>query len=97
MWASQNGHLAIVEYLVTQGAQVGQATQRGGTASMLAWRNGHLACVEHLLLQGAPVQQADGDGLTALIQASCSGHLWPLWSTWPRPGPTAHDFCRARR
>ena len=57
MVASAKGQLSCIGYLVTHGAEVGQATHDGATALMSASKNGHLACVEYLT-HSANVEQA---------------------------------------
>ena len=52
IYASFNGHAAVVDYLLKKGAEVNARTANGSTALLFAARFGHLEVVE-LLLQGA--------------------------------------------
>jgi len=67
--ASSNGHLEVVMYLVSQGADVS-----GNDTYALQWasENGHLEIVKYLVSQGANVR-FNSDG--ALRYASFNGHL----------------------
>ena len=64
--ASRKGHLAVVRYLVEQGADMEKANNRG-------W--GHLEVVRYLLEQGANRDKADITGWTSLHWAAHQGHL----------------------
>jgi ankyrin repeat protein len=50
--AALEGHLAIVQYLVQQGADINQGL-RGFTALAIATRAGHIAVARYLREQGA--------------------------------------------
>jgi len=68
-WASQNGHLEVVKYLVKKGADI--------TANInypLRWasKNGHLKVVKYLVKKGADIT---ADNNYALIWVSENGHL----------------------
>ena len=64
--ASENGHLAIVQYLVEQGANKDKADKHNQTPLFAAAEMGHLAVVQYLVEQGADKQKADCDGVTPL-------------------------------
>ena len=68
-YASQDGHLPVVEVLVTAGANVHAVDDQ---ALRFASERGHLPVVEFLVKAGANVH-ADND--SALRWASASGHL----------------------
>lgn len=72
--AAQNGHLAVVRWLVEQAkANVGGKNQEGKTALLLAAQNGHLAVVKWLLDQTkAKITEKDREGRTALLLAANS-------------------------
>lgn len=48
-WAACEGHLAILEYLVSKGAGVNTATNRGATPLSMSAENGHASVVAYLL------------------------------------------------
>ena len=75
--AAQNGHLAVVEWLVKHGgADVAAVSKTGGTALHTAARMGRLAVVEWLVKHGgADVAVAAGNGSTALHIVALQGHL----------------------
>jgi len=51
-WASQNGHIEIVKYLLANGANVNEKDEYGETALILASSNGHIEIVKSLLANG---------------------------------------------
>ncbi len=55
--ACQNGHVAIVDALLVNGADVNQASHDGTTPLYIACQNGHVAIVDALLVKGADVNQ----------------------------------------
>lgn len=75
MWASWKGHLKIVEYLVSSGAEVDAVDYFGYTALMRASRNGHTSTVEYLIKQGAKVNQKHIRNDTSLHEAVFGNHL----------------------
>lgn len=68
-WASENGHLAVVELLLKHGAD---CTASDNYAIRWASYNGHLAVVELLLKHGA---DCTADNNYAIFRASANGHL----------------------
>ena len=68
-WASNNGYLNIVKYLVSQGADV---TANNNFAIQWASISGHLKIVKYLVSQGADITANDND---AVQWASKNGHL----------------------
>jgi ABC-type phosphate/phosphonate transport system substrate-binding protein len=69
VWASGGGHLATVQYLVNQGADV---TAEDNRVVRWASMDGHLATVQYLVNQGADVTAQDNQ---AVAWASEDGHL----------------------
>ena len=73
--ASFNGHLTIVKYLITKGANI-ETFSESGTPLLLASDNGHLDIVKYLVEKGADKSvRNDYSGDTALDSAAGSGHL----------------------
>lgn len=72
--ASYIGDKAIVELLLTNGANVNQPTGDGSTPLMSACQQGHLAIVDLLLKHGTETNLSDNDGETPLFVAAGSGH-----------------------
>jgi len=87
--AATNGHLHVVGYLLSKGANLIAANNAGQTALHLAAERGHDAVVEHILNEdmnqyasddqlggGARVfiDKVDDQGFTALHRAAASGH-----------------------
>ena len=68
--ASVEDHLAVVQYLAEQGADVNLSTPLYHAAS-----RGHLEVVKYLVGQGANVNATDHVGWTPLHHAAYSGHL----------------------
>ena len=68
-WASGNGYLEVVKYLVSKGADV---TAGDNYAVKYASRNGHLEVVKYLVSKGADVTAGDN---YAVKWASENGHL----------------------
>lgn len=64
-WAARNGHLRLVQYLLTI-FPVDLPDGLGDTALHGAARSGHMLIAEHLLLQGAAISRVDHMGCTAL-------------------------------
>lgn len=64
-WAAKNGHLRLVQYLLTV-FPVDLPDSLGDTALHGAARSGHMLITEHLLLHAAAVSRTDHMGVTAL-------------------------------
>ncbi|KAL8726314.1 MAG: hypothetical protein Q9166_006792, partial [cf. Caloplaca sp. 2 TL-2023] len=73
--AAGGGHLAVVERLLQEKADVNATSIDGGTALQAAAGGGHLAVVERLLQKKADVNAINIDGGTALQAAAGGGHL----------------------
>lgn len=72
--ASLHDHLPIVEYLVSNGADINYQKEDGWAALIVASFNGRLSVVEYLLSHGASINDKTNNGYTALICASEKGH-----------------------
>lgn len=70
MFASKNGHLESVNFLVKKGADINCSNNEGNTPLILACRSGHLEIAEYLLLKGADLNKADKWGTTAFLYAA---------------------------
>ena len=66
IYASFNGHAAVVDYLLKKGAEVNATTANGSTALLFAARFGHLEVVELLLQNNADPNLANERGATAI-------------------------------
>ena len=84
MWAAAEGHLAVVRYLLEQGAEFKKPLASGFTPLLFAVRQGHLEVAKHLIQNGADVTEAAkvkrgrktmSDGTAALILAIENGHF----------------------
>ena len=75
MWAAQDGYLALVRFLVSEGADIHMRDENGWTALMKAAVGGHLALVRFLVSEGADIHVRDENGWTALMWAAVGGHL----------------------
>ena len=73
--ASRNGHLALVRYLVEQGADMENTDNHLWTPLIGASDSGHLEVVRYLLEQGANRDKASIGGRTSLHCAAFYGHL----------------------
>jgi ankyrin repeat protein len=73
--SAQNGHLAIIQYLVNHGANINQCHDDGKTALLISCRDGYLPVVQYLVKNGAHVNQSDNDGVTPLFLSSVNGHF----------------------
>jgi ankyrin repeat protein len=68
-WAGQYGHLAVVQTLLTAGADVNATDAYGTTALMETASAGHTAIVQALLKAGANANRRDYMGETALLKS----------------------------
>jgi len=75
--AARNGHLAVVQYLIDQGASLWAVTESGSTALGLALQGGHTDLVENLPL--APREKLAALGIAyrvdAFLDAALDGRL----------------------
>jgi ankyrin repeat protein len=72
--ACQNGNTAMVELLLTQGADPNTMLRGGETPLMTAARTGKTGPVKALLARGAEVDAKEKRGQTALMWAAADGH-----------------------
>ncbi|CAD7701024.1 unnamed protein product [Ostreobium quekettii] len=72
--ASKNGHTAIAELLLNNGASLAHADKDGSTALIAASQHNHTSTAELLLRKGASVDFANTVGSTALIITAQNGH-----------------------
>lgn len=75
MWAAQDGYLAMVRFLVAEGADVHIRDANGWTALMWAADGGHFEVAKFLVAHGADVNAQNNAGWTALMKAAMEGHL----------------------
>ncbi|EAX87669.1 sex-determining protein, putative [Trichomonas vaginalis G3] len=76
--ASQKGHLEVVEYLISIGANKEAKNKDGYTPLICASENGRLEVVKYLISAGADKEAKNNDGETALIKASIRGYRKPI-------------------
>ena len=75
-FAAQNGDIAILQYLVENGADIkAQDTIHSRAVLHFAAENGNLECVKYLAEHGADLLDKDAYGATALHYAAGKNHL----------------------
>ena len=75
-FAAQNGNLAVVQFLVEQGADIkAQDIVLSRSAIHLAAENGHLECIKYLAEKGVDLLDRDIYGATALHYAARANKL----------------------
>jgi ankyrin repeat protein len=76
LWcASAAGHLKIVKYLVSKGANVNSTTKSNSTALRAACFDGHVEIVKFLVENNADIEIANRHGHTCLMIACYKGHF----------------------
>jgi ankyrin repeat protein len=75
IYASEEGHMGVVQWLVDKGAATGERDNNGLTALWYACCNGRLPVVKLLVERGADLTIATGGGFTPLSIASLQAHL----------------------
>jgi hypothetical protein len=95
MYASEEGHVGVVRWLLDKGAAVNERHPRGWTALWLA-SYGHLPVVNLLLERGGDPTTATDWGWTPLIAASDQGHLEVVRVLLGHPIAKATLNCRDR-
>lgn len=71
--AARNGHIKLVDLLITNGANVNTTKADGWTPLHVAAFFGHIDIVKFLLSKGADINAKANDGSTALIEATEGG------------------------
>jgi ankyrin repeat protein len=74
MWATADGHVAMMRELLAAGADVHAQSSIGFTPLLFAARNGDLDAAKVLLASGADLNESGSDGTHALPLAIVSGH-----------------------
>lgn len=72
LWASEYGHLEIVEFLLDRGADLRDQAETSETALHWAVVGNQLPVVQFLIQRGAPLEELNAYGGTALGQAGWS-------------------------
>uniref|UniRef100_A0A914HV40 ANK_REP_REGION domain-containing protein n=1 Tax=Globodera rostochiensis TaxID=31243 RepID=A0A914HV40_GLORO len=76
MYASVNGRVDVVRFLLSIGASVDRTNKHGVTALLWATSSGHLDVCRALVANGAKVnQEKTDDGLSPWLEACALGHL----------------------
>lgn len=75
MYASREGHLEIVEFLVEKNAHVDESDYDGFNALMLASSNGHYSIVKTLIEAGADINATNDQEDTAVSIALKKGYV----------------------
>lgn len=75
MIATKNGHLEIIRYLVSQGANIHSINHEKVTVLMKAVESGKLEIVEYFVSEGVNIQAIDENGETAFMKAVELGYL----------------------
>lgn len=75
LWASANGHLDIVQLVVSKGANPNLRDMFGNTALHNACYNGHLDVVQFLASNGSDLEARDNNGVRPLHAACEEGYL----------------------
>jgi ankyrin repeat protein len=91
MLASAEGHLSVVELLLSKGAPVTCADREGLTALSWACLRGHLHCTQLLLERGSDIDHEDKIKRTPLHLASCNGHEQVVQCLLERGADMEHD------
>ena len=73
--AANRGHLEVVKFLFSQGAQIDAVCNIGTSALMIASAKGHLEVVRFLLNAGANHRLLDIKGFSALTFAASAGNI----------------------
>ena len=74
MWAANNGHIEVVQFLIKQHADINACDNEGRSCLWTAAFNGHTDVVRALVSAGADVHLQTNDGFSPLSAASQQGH-----------------------
>nr|KAF6445861.1 ankyrin repeat domain 39 [Rousettus aegyptiacus] len=74
-YASRNGHYAVCQFLLENGAKCDAQTHGGATALHRASYCGHTDIARLLLSHGSNPRLVDDDGMTSLHKAAEKGHM----------------------
>jgi ankyrin repeat protein len=74
IWASYSGHLDIVQYLVSNKANLELSDPRRNTALSWSCYHGHMDIVSYLIEKKADIEHRDDAGSTPLLSAAYQGH-----------------------
>jgi len=90
--AANNGHVAVVRYLLEHGSEADARTGLGDTALFLASQWGHLEVMEALVAHGAQVDARTGSGERPLHKAALFGQPQAVrWLVQHGADPNAPD------
>lgn len=101
--------LALIDLLLTHGAEVDATDGTGETPLHKAARNGYVEAVERLLSSGASLAATNSEGQTPLHRAARGGHVQVAWllilhgrpgggpGAIPPPNFTMDGCCGGRR
>jgi len=73
--AAEAGHIAMLEYLLSQGTDINAPVRHGSQPIHYAAEGGHIAMVEYLLSQGADINASDRHGRQPIHYAAQRGHI----------------------
>lgn len=73
--SAAQGHISVVRYLISQGADIAARNNSGNDALGLAAGKGHLEIIELLLDNNAEINNKNSNGNTALINAVAGGYI----------------------
>ena len=68
-------HLDILEFMVSNGANINMRDNRGQSCLMLVCIVGHINIVKFLVSKGANIHEKDNDGWNCLMKACIYGHF----------------------
>ncbi len=92
--AATGGHLSVVKYLVSAGADINSREAYGATALLSAAKNGFDRVAEVLIQAGSDVNVTDQGGLTALIRCAFKNHHKSVFLLVRRDGSDTKDKIR---
>lgn len=78
--ASAEGQVAVIDLLISRGANVDHARSDGATAASVAAQEGNVEALSRLLIQGASANTSNREGVTPMYLAAQNGHASSLQS-----------------